>query len=126
MPLADEIRAWLADAYRAKHGDKTLNISRLCKDAKISRPTFYRLEKGNPEPATLQKLARALGVPVPQLRLDAAPILLPPATPLSRLHEARAALDRAEELLLEGQGAAIRSLEAARKEESQRVGNPDK
>jgi len=81
-------------------GRDKLNVSELCKKAKITRSTFYRIMRGegDTEPETLLRLAAALKVPAPDvdrvLRLD--PQALDVAaehSPLAKLKEARALID---------------------------------
>ena len=50
-------------------GREKMNVSALCKRAKIGRSSYYRIERGegDTEPETLLRLAAALKVPPPDV-----------------------------------------------------------
>ena len=74
----------------------------LAAAAGVSPNTVYRILRGEGEPdeATLGKLAGALGVPAPRVeRVLAAGVVGEPQTPIGLVRAARAALERVERLL---------------------------
>jgi transcriptional regulator with XRE-family HTH domain len=90
---------WVRAAWRAKYGDKRLNVLELCRESGVTPPAFYRLEEGNPRPETVARLAGYFGVPEPQRAFLAEGIVEPAPTPLSLLRDAIAQLCAAEEML---------------------------
>lgn len=125
MGFADEVRAWLELAMLDEAGKPKMTNVALCEKAGIVGDTLYRLlkAKGEPEEATINRLAAALGVPAPRvervLRHDRRPP--DPETPLLTLRAATGLLRRLEAQLLtsaetDGEPAAMAKI-AARDEE---------
>ena len=96
----DAVARWLRASMRDALGRDKMNISELCKRAKIGRSSFYRIFSGeaDAEPETLLRLAAALKVPAPDadrvLRLDPQAVdVAAEYSPLAKLKEARALMD---------------------------------
>jgi transcriptional regulator with XRE-family HTH domain len=117
VAFSDDVAAWLNEALGDEQAEGHVKKVALATSSGISQDTLFRLLRGegeNVKQKTLDKIARSLGIPAPQI--GKALLVAQEAEPSPRLllHRAQGLLQRVDRMLATSPAAGtVASIEAA-------------